>query len=551
MSAKGVRPGRPPFVRRFGRFVSAERPFIVASCRALAAFLECGPPQLAFPAMDMKMTLTLLGAAMALTAVPGPAAAQAAAPVADRVTVTRADQLPRRSYTLARLPSEYLTMPLAELRSLGQQLEADIRADLKAYDIQDAATLRGLYNDLAALAQLRGDWPAVPALTARARELQDKPGPRATAGLLTELLAQQQAERRDAAWLTQAVRSRYGALNWADVQESVKGTKSQLETYNPQLAQGLVTSQFDPMAKNGGMAVPAQVLSILIGARVQAELLPPQQAAVVAGLQAVLDANAKAAAKADIWTPRTFTLPADAKAQPVAVGIWDSGVDLALFRAVPQRGLAFDADARPSPELLRPLGDAAPRWPQLRQLVQGAMDNRAQLDSAAARQFRGALTSLKADQARGFIEDMTAATLYTHGTHVAGIAVEGNPFARVFAASMLWSSSAQPQLPTEARSRAVAESYRATVDAMKKAGVRVVNMSWRDTPQFKEQALAFHSQGGTPEQRKALASRLFQIERDALQAAIASAPEMLFVAGSGNEDNSAEFEDYIDRKSVV
>jgi subtilisin family serine protease len=51
--------------------------------------------------------------------------------------------------------------------------------------------------------------------------------------------------------------------------------------------------------------------------------------------------------------------------------------------------------------------------------------------------------------------------------------------------------------------------------------------------------------GATPEERKQLARKLFAIERDALRAAIASAPEILFVAGSGNEDNSADFEEYI------
>ena len=38
---------------------------------------------------------------------------------------------------------------------------------------------------------------------------------------------------------------------------------------------------------------------------------------------------------------------------------------------------------------------------------------------------------------------------------------------------------------------------------------------------------------------------MFDIERDALKAAFQSAPEILFVAGAGNEDNSADFVEYI------
>jgi len=75
--------------------------------------------------------------------------------------------------------------------------------------------------------------------------------------------------------------------------------------------------------------------------------------------------------------------------------------------------------------------------------------------------------------------------------------------------------------------------------------VRVVNMSWRYGPSAYEVALAFHNAGGSPEARKAEAARLFKIERDALRAAIAGAPDIVFVAGSGNEDNSADFQEYI------
>jgi subtilisin family serine protease len=70
-------------------------------------------------------------------------------------------------------------------------------------------------------------------------------------------------------------------------------------------------------------------------------------------------------------------------------------------------------------------------------------------------------------------------------------------------------------------------------------------MSWRYGAAAYEGALAWHNVGANPEERKQLARKLFAIERDALKEAIASAPEILFVAGSGNEDNSADFEEYI------
>lgn len=464
---------------------------------------------------------------------------------AQRQTVTRADQLPRRTVTLDKLPSEYLAAPLATLKPLGAKLEADLLGELAAYDIQDAATLRERYGALAALAQLRGDWAAVPGWTAKARALQDKPGARIASGVLTDLMAQQQLEKRDAAWLGAELQKRYGAMPWADVQDLVKSAKGGFETYNPEVVLGAFRSQLDVMARNGNMVVPESVALAIVGARVQQDLLAPNKAAVVAGLQAVIDKHTSTGPKADVWTPRTFAIAPDAKAKPVVVAVWDSGVDQALFKAHPAKGLAFDEDGKPAKDLLRPLGEAQGRWPMLRGLVKGAMDQRAALDTKDSQQFRATMAGLKADQVKGFVEDMSLAGLYVHGTHVAGIAVDGNPFAQVYAATMLWNHKAEPTRPTEERSRATAAAYTTLVQGFKDAGVRVVNMSWRYGPGAYEGAMAYHNIGASPEARKQEALRLFKIERDALHAAIAGAPDILFVAGSGNEDNSADFQEYI------
>jgi subtilisin family serine protease len=100
-------------------------------------------------------------------------------------------------------------------------------------------------------------------------------------------------------------------------------------------------------------------------------------------------------------------------------------------------------------------------------------------------------------------------------------------------------------MPTEERSHRAAAAFRKAVEHFRQAGTRVVNMSWRYGPTFHEGALAYHNVGSTPEERKQIALRLFEIEKRALEGAIAGAPEILFVAGSGNEDNSADFSQYI------
>lgn len=496
-----------------------------------------------------SLLTTSLAAAPALAAQNNPLinTAAGAAPASQRQVVTSSEQLPRRVVKLDKLPSQYLEAPRAEVQALADALEKNLRDDLAKFDIQDAATMRGYIGALLNLAQFKGDWAAVPGLVAQLKALQDKPGPRATTGTMATIVAEQQTGKRDAAWVQDEVRKRYSAMNWTDVADVVKPLKGQMELLNPALVKGSFEQQVDVMARNMQMSVPESIVSAIVSARLQNELIAPLKAPIVAGLQAVIDAREKVgnATKRDIWTPRLFTIAPSARASEVGVGIWDSGVDLALFKPTAGRGIAFDREMRPSKDLLRPLGESQANWPQLKKLVKGSMDLQAAQDTEDARLLKQVVATLKPEQVKQFQEELSLVGVYTHGTHVAGIAVDGNPFARVYTATMLWEHRSEPVKPSEELSRRTAEAYKQIVQSFRDQKLRVVNMSWRYGASAYEGMLAWHNVGATPEERKQLARRLFAMERDALRQAIASAPEILFVAGSGNEDNNADFEEYI------
>jgi subtilisin family serine protease len=80
-----------------------------------------------------------------------------------------------------------------------------------------------------------------------------------------------------------------------------------------------------------------------------------------------------------------------------------------------------------------------------------------------------------------------------------------------------------------------------SVDFFKLQGVRVVNMSWGDTVKSIEDALELCHMGKTPDERKAIARDYFDIEKDALTRAFASAPDILFVTAAGNSNEDASF----------
>lgn len=86
---------------------------------------------------------------------------------------------------------------------------------------------------------------------------------------------------------------------------------------------------------------------------------------------------------------------------------------------------------------------------------------------------------------------------------------------------------------------------RTSVNYFQEAGVRVVNMSWGGNRASIEAALEANGWGESAEERAEMARKLFKIERDALYAAIKSAPDILFVTSAGNADNDVEFDEMI------
>ena len=496
----------------------------------------------------MTLAVAAVFATPAVAAVTDPSPAPATPVIqGEKKVVTSADQMPRRNYKLGKLPSELLDGPKSDIAAVVDALDKDLANDLATLDIRDRATRTGLIGLRGQIAMFRGDWAAAQAFYRDVRAQQEKEADKLTSGVMMEAIAASLAAggapEAHRARLKADLAAKWGAMPWAVVGDNLKGAKGQMELLSKNVVIGSFRANLDPMAKNLNLDVPAQLVAGIVSTRNAFEYVLPVKDDAVAVLQALVDG--KQVAKVDNWTPRLVTLPPEAKAKPVVVGIWDSGTDVSLFKAADKPGIAFDKDAKPASALVRPMGEAEKRLPQLKQFVKGSMDLRAAIDSEDARALKKHIGSLKPEEVKQFQEDLGAVGMWVHGTHVAGIAVEGNPFARVTAVAMHWSHETVPQRPTEETAARNAASFKAAVDHFRAAGARVVNMSWRYGPTFYEGALAYHNVGKTPEERKQMANRIFAVEKKALEEAIAGAKDILFVAGSGNEDNSADFSQYI------
>jgi hypothetical protein len=493
------------------------------------------PALLRFPA-----TIALLLVAACSTP-PGPAAT-----VPARQLITKGDQLPRTSVALPVLPSELFRLPSPQLGLLLVGIENGLRSELERFEIRDRSTLDGYSSALTTLAMLSGDYAAIPALVREWRARQDKPAAAATTAMLTEAAAAARAAGGDPDAQRRVFRERFAAhvqgLSWDVVANTVRAQKGSLEIHNPVVTVAGVQARLDPAARNAGMQLSRGSVTGVLQQRAFIEHILPFRDEAVAVLADYIARHERPIV--DTWTPRTFALRPDAPAKPVVVAIWDSGVDPALFRMTsPLAGIGFDQESRPEPGLLMPLGEWAPRWPLVQQWLRGARDVQANVDSAQASAYRRHIAGLKAEEVKDFQESMWLAGNYYHGTHVAGIAVEGNPFARVFAARITFGWKTEP-LPTteERRERAKAAAW-STVNAIRASGARVVNMSFGGSQRGWEAVLQFHGVGKDGEERRALARRYFTEARDNFRDALASAPEILFVTTSGNSDSDSGFEE--------
>jgi len=498
----------------------------------------------------MGSSVKLIFVASLIAGAPPAAMAQsptpASAPATTKKIVRSANDLPVFNYTLPAAPSAMLEGPIEPVLALADAIARDDAKTMAEYEIADLSTREAMISRRISAALLRRDVAEVTRLVAALRAIQERPDRKLTAGFVTEIVAEACVAADPGATATRLADERLPKLPWAVVDTWMRSQRAGLSTANPGLVSGSFKAQLDPIVAGNKGVVDMSLASGIVAAR--AALLCNFQVApqLAAAFGRVIDKQASAAPAIDIWKERQIDLAATAKAKPVTVAIWDSGVDLSLFKAARDPGFAIDGEGRAMPgALLRPVGEFAGKTQGLMDLVKGSMDLQAGQMTAEATAFQARIRTMRPEEVKAFSESVGFIGNYVHGTHVAGIATAGNPFARVQAVSMHWPHRSEDNRLNREIATRRATYYRDAVARMRKDGVRVVNMSWRVGPEMFDGILQV--QGGMPDAtaRKTLARELFDIEKNALRAAIVSAPEILFVAGSGNEANDSNFADYI------
>jgi Subtilase family len=469
--------------------------------------------------------------------------------------VDKAADLPRFNYKIDGKVEDLLRND-AKFKAFATKLRADIDSVLAKYEIPDKAIERGYHGTLAQLDYLEGRYDDAMLRVDRMRALEEKPADKLLSGLT--LRAMIMAERKLGTRGTDAYRQEVGQMvrealdkmPFAVVQNDVKEIKASTELVGEPLIIGSVRERLQPIVDKAG-ALSSDFAPAVVGAKYRLATTVPLKPVLVQTYTSYLAANK--VDKPDIWTTRAIALPASGKYAPVNIAVWDSGVDTALFadHVIKEGGkpavIGFDRYEKPANTELMPIpAELRGRLPQMKAMLKGFSDLESNLDTPEAAEVKTFLSTLPPEKYKSAIEEIGLAGNYIHGTHVAGIALAGNPFARLATARIEfdWHLTPDP-CPTRALVDQGAKNVKAYVDFFKRHKVRVVNMSWGGSVGSFEEALEQCGIGKTPDERKKIARVYFDIGRDALTRAIRSAPEILFVAAAGNENTDTTFAESI------
>ncbi len=482
------------------------------------------------------------------------------AAIAQKKVVKSEDDMPRFNYAINGTATALLQSDDATFNAFAARVKADVDSLLSDYDIQDHATLRDILNVRVELQLLAGDDKAALATLDQLRALEDKPDAKLTSGLRTRavIAAHQETGQTSGAAFEAAFAKAYAAsidpLPWAIVGNRIKESKSSAEIISAALVLGSVQASIEPtLAKTHQLS--NDLAWGLVGDRVTLKQTLPLKAPTLAVLtKDVADHNVQ---KPDIWAAREVTLTAADKLTPVNVAIWDSGSDLALFPGrdytvkSPAAGadphdIAFDLKGLPTHGYLLPLDtQQKQQFPSMVAELKGFSDLQLSIDSPEATALKQKLSTMSASDVPSFLEQLEFFSIYSHGTHVAGIAARGNPAVRLAVGRITFDWHNIPLAPSEELSRRAAADSQAYVDWFRANHIRVVNMSWGGGPQDYESALEKNGMGKDAAERKAIAAKLFAIERDGLFAAMKSAPDILFICAAGNADSDSGFNEMI------
>ena len=474
---------------------------------------------------------------------------------------TSAD-LPASTFTLPAAPSEILFENPAAFLAVSQQLDANINKLLSGYEFADATAQRDLLSTQRDIALVEGRWADALALSPQISALYDKPADLTWNGVLMDTFAQAAIEAGDAEGETFKVvfrrkyQNRINAMDYNVVGDRMEQMSGTAAIVTEAIMLGQTQGSLDPAAEAQSNTVDRSFLSTMISTRFTVMLIE-----VFPIVSEILNRRIAEMAKPkeDLWSSRLVDLNDTNGLSPVVVGVWDSGLDVSLFEGRLWQnenetlngidddgnghiddihGVAYDAENRPTPLALRPMDDVR-EINDIFDLLKGFLDLQAGLTTDDSQTLLSEMTSLPSEDVVPFQLELGKAVLYMHGTSITDVAVQNNPAAKIVYGRFDYPVTAVPTPESDEDIERQIKRINDTVDYLANAGARVVNMSFVYTLEAAERGLQ-QTVSDPAERRDMAIARWTRIEA-AFDEAFRRHPNVLFVAGAGNDDGNVDF----------
>jgi len=487
----------------------------------------------------------------------------------DKKKISKLDDLPRYTYATDIKASELLVSE-NEFSSLSKEVRKDIENTLNEYEIEDKTTLKGYYATLRNLDLLEDNLESAMEYIQKILLLQEKPSDKLMSGIidLSLIKALQINESGDEKitrdLFNKNLKARVDALPWDVVQDDVEQLKGNYEILSENVLVGIIQTDIDPSVEKV-KNISGDAAARIIGMRKFIEFIVPIKKDAVEILGNYIEANK--VEKEDIWKNRDVDLSEVTDLSNVMVGIWDSGVDVDVFKnqvfinsnekvdgidndnngfVDDVNGIAFSLEEDYTARLLYPMTENdLENYSNMTMQIKGLMDLQAAINSPEAAELKKKMSSMNPEDLKPFFEELGLFGMYVHGTHVAGIVNNNNPYAEILVARITFDHHAIPAPPTVEVAKKAADNYMNTVKYFQDNNVRVVNMSWGWSLKEIEGMLEANGIGKDAEERSKITRKIFDIYKDGLYNAIKSTPEILFIAAAGNSDNDVTFDEVL------
>ncbi|MGZ3777758.1 MAG: S8 family serine peptidase, partial [Mucilaginibacter sp.] len=413
--------------------------------------------------------------------------------------VSSGAQLPAHSY-LVKDSLNVLLTDEHQIKTFKERLRNDLISDLTKFDIRDTAVLKSDYRILGDLAFYDGDRQKALAYYDTLRLLEVKPAAKATSALVKRSLiaagdpasATYMANFR--AIFTNAVNS----IPYAAAVSSLQRIRQQYANMTAAEYVKIAASDLNPPIANGPLSI--RNIDYVLFLFYEMHDFDKVSAVVTAVMDSVTHVNARK--QINIWPARDLELLPGKPYKPVVICVFDMGTDISLFKdrlyTNPKEridrldndhngyvddlhGVAYDLKENKDTHLLMPLSPEKRKlYPSAVRLLKGYGDEEAGIESSEYYYYKSVLAKANVVQRDSIYNLINFTADYIHGTHVAGIAMRGNPYARLLTVRFSEDIGFTPvgSAPSVEAEQKVAKNLKDLVKYWKAANVRVVTMSW-------------------------------------------------------------------------